>query len=251
MLTSQRKKLILDKLAAAGQVLSRQLSEEFDVSEDTVRRDLRELSAEGLLQRVHGGALPASAAVVNFSERKNVQLDAKRIIAKKGAELIAEGQVVIIDGGTTTAELITFFPRNLRFTVVTHSPSVALGLADYPLIEVIIIGGQLYKHSLVAVGAAAMESIAHIRADIFFMGVTGIHVEAGLSTGDYAESCIKRALSARAAETVVLASAEKLNSASAWVIGDISMVNTLVVAAETSEQVLKPFAAAGLSVIKA
>lgn len=251
MLTSQRKQLILQKLAAEGQVLSKHLSETFNVSEDTIRRDLRELSAEGLLQRVHGGALPASAAIVTFAERKNLRLDAKRVIAKKGAELVEPGQVVMIDGGTTTAELITFFPTDLPITVVTHSPSIALGLADHPLIEVIMIGGRLFKHSLVAVGAAAIENIAKVRADIFFMGVTGIHADAGLSTGDYEESCIKRAFSQQAAETIVLASPEKLNSASAWVIGDISLINTMVVEENTAEPLLTPFIAKGVSVIKA
>ncbi|ROP62133.1 DeoR family transcriptional regulator [Enterobacter sp. BIGb0383] len=251
MLTSQRKKLILEKLALAGQVQSRQLSEDFGVSEDTVRRDLRELAAEGQLQRVHGGALPASAAIATFAERKTLQLDSKRIVARKGASLIASGQVVIIDGGTTTSEMIACLPRDLAFTAITHSPGIAVGLADYPLIEVIMIGGRLYKHSLVAVGASAIEAMANVRADLFFMGVTGIHTEAGLSTGDYEESCIKRALASRAAETVVLASAEKINRASAWVIGDISLANTLVVEASTDDAELERFAAKGVAIVKA
>lgn len=251
MLTSQRKKLILEKLAQAGQVQSRELSEAFSVSEDTIRRDLRELAAEGQLQRVHGGALPASAATATFSERQSLQIDSKRVVAQKGATLIGAGQVVIIDGGTTTSEMIAWLPRDLPFTVVTHSPGIAVALADYPLIEVIMIGGRLYKHSQVAVGATAIEAMAHLRADLFFMGVTGVHAEAGLSTGDYEESCIKRALAARAAEIIVLASAEKINRASAWAIGDISQVNTLVVDAATDDAALALIAAKGVTIVKA
>lgn len=251
MLTSQRKQIILARLAKEGQVLSKQLSEQFGISEDTVRRDLRELAAEGRLQRVHGGALPASAAVVTFSERQTLQSDAKRRIAQKGAELIAPGQVVMIDGGTTTGALISFLPQDLRCTVVTHSPSIAVGLAQHPLIDVVMIGGQLYKHSIVNVGAAALEGIARVRADLFFMGVTGVHVEAGLSTGDFEESRIKYAMAQRAAETVVLASPEKINSASAWVIGDIGLINTLVVDGETDARLLAPFTHRGIDVIKA
>ncbi|MEH5617242.1 DeoR family transcriptional regulator, partial [Enterobacter cloacae] len=86
MLTSQRKQLILEKLAAEGQVQSKALSAHFAVSEDTIRRDLRELAAEGRLQRVHGGALPASSATVPFSERKSVKMDAKKNVARKGAK---------------------------------------------------------------------------------------------------------------------------------------------------------------------
>lgn len=90
-------------------------------------------------------------------------------------------------------------PFRLAFNTV-YGPSVALGLIDKPFIEVILIGGRLYKHSIVTVGAAAIEGISNIHADIFFMGVTGVHPEAGLTTGDYEEACIKRALSGRAAE---------------------------------------------------
>jgi DeoR/GlpR family transcriptional regulator of sugar metabolism len=249
MLTSQRKQLILEKLGAEGQVQSKALSIFFDVSEDTIRRDLRELAAEGRLQRVHGGALPSSSAVAPFAERQSVKMDAKRRVARKGAQLISSGQVVIVDGGTTTSELITFFPPDLRITVVTHSPSIALGLVDHPSIEVILIGGRLYKHSIVAVGAAAIEGIENIHADLFFMGVTGIHPEAGLTTGDFEEACIKRAFSGRAAETVVLASPEKVNTASSFVIGDVSSVNTIVVEDNTDRDWIRAVSEKGVSVV--
>ncbi|QLC82872.1 DeoR family transcriptional regulator [Enterobacter roggenkampii] len=251
MLTRQRKQLILEKLGAEGQVQSKALSILFDVSEDTIRRDLRELAAEGRLQRVHGGALPSSSAIAPFAERQSVKMDAKKRVARKGAQLISSGQVVIIDGGTTTSELITFFPPDLRITVVTHSPSIALGLVDHPAIEVILIGGRLYKHSIVAVGAAAIEGIENIHADLFFMGVTGIHPDAGLTTGDFEEASIKRAFSGRAAETVVLASPEKINTASSFVIGDVSSVNTIIVEDGTDKEWIRAVSEKGVSVVLA
>lgn len=232
MLASQRKKRILDILAAEKQVLSGELSQRFGVSEDSVRRDLRELAAEGLLQRVHGGALPVSAALAPFETRKNVQIDSKRAVSRKAAALIQPGQVVIIDGGTTTTEMIKQLPADLPFTAVTHSPGIAVGLVDFPRVDVILIGGRLYKHSVVTVGASMLESINRINADLFFMGVTGVHKNAGFTTGDYEEASVKRALSARAAETVVMASQEKLNSASAFAIGPLSLASTLVVDGE-------------------
>ncbi|QBX87611.1 DeoR/GlpR family DNA-binding transcription regulator [Enterobacter roggenkampii] len=251
MLTRQRKQLILEKLGAEGQVQSKALSILFDVSEDTIRRDLRELAAEGRLQRVHGGALPSSSAIAPFAERQSVKMDAKKRVARTGAQLISSGQVVIIDGGTTTSELITFFPPDLRITVVTHSPSIALGLVDHPAIEVILIGGRLYKHSIVAVGAAAIEGIENIHADLFFMGVTGIHPDAGLTTGDFEEASIKRAFSGRAAETVVLASPEKINTASSFVIGDVSSVNTIIVEDGTDKEWIRAVSEKGVSVVLA
>ncbi|MGP0869934.1 DeoR/GlpR family DNA-binding transcription regulator [Serratia sp. CY81684] len=251
MLTSQRKKIILEKLAQDGQVLAKQLSELFGLSEDTVRRDLRELDAEGLLQRVHGGALPVSSAIASFAERNQLESGAKRAIAKAAAALIAPGQVVIIDGGTTSAELVRQLPLSLNATIVTHSPSVAVGLADHPTVEVILIGGRLYKHSIVSVGAAAVEAMSHIRADTYFMGVTGVHPTAGLSTGDLEEAYIKRALAARAAETVVLASAAKLNAASQYAIGDITLAHTIIVERATDDALIAPLQQVGVSVLKA
>jgi len=235
MLSSQRKQHILALLAAENQVISGDLSQRFGVSEDSIRRDLRELAAEGLLQRVHGGALPVSAAVAPFATRQNVQIQSKQRIAQKAVTLIQPGQVIIVDGGTTTAEMVRLFPRDRAFTVITHSPSIAVALVDYPLIEVIILGGQLYRHSVVAVGAALLEGAARINADLFFMGVTGVHKTAGLTTGNYEEAGVKRALAARAAETVVMVSKEKLNSASAFVIGELTLASTLIVDGEPDE----------------
>ena len=249
MLTSQRKQLIIEKLETEGQVQSKALSILFDVSEDTIRRDLRELAAEGRLQRVHGGALPSSSAIAPFAERQSVKMDAKKKVAQKGAQLISSGQVVIIDGGTTTAELITFLPPDLHITVVTHSPSIALGLVTHPAVEVILIGGRLYKHSIVAVGAGAIEGIENIHADLFFMGVTGIHPDAGLTTGDFEEACIKRAFSGRAAETIVLASPENINTASSVVSGDVSLANTIVVDGNTDEDWIRALSEKGVSII--
>ena len=231
-------------------MLAKQLSEMFGLSEDTVRRDLRELDAEGLLQRVHGGALPVSSAIASFAERNQLESGAKRAIAKAAAALIAPA-VVIIDGGTTSAELVRQLPLNLNATIVTHSPSVAVGTVDHPTVEVILIGGRLYKHSIVSVGAAAVEAMSHIRADIYFMGVTGVHPTAGLSTGDLEEAYIKRALAARAAETVVLASAAKLNAASQYAIGDITLAHTIIVERATDDALIAPLQQAGVSVLKA
>jgi DeoR/GlpR family transcriptional regulator of sugar metabolism len=251
MLTTHRKQAILAALKRDGQVIAKALSELFGVSEDTIRRDLRELAAEGLLQRVHGGALPSSPAAADFGQRQQISIAAKSAIARKAAELILPGQVVILDGGTTSVQLARHLPATLQATVVTHSPSIAVELVSHPGIEVVLIGGRLFKHSVVAVGAAAIEAIGHIRADVYFMGVTGVHPTAGLSTGDLEEAYIKRALAARAAEVVVLASAEKINTASAYVIAEVTAANTIVVERGTPEAMTAPLAALGIAILRA
>src|SRR5271163_4645174 len=188
MLTTHRKQQILSLLKRNGQVIAKDVSRSMGVSEDTIRRDLRELAQAGLLQRVHGGALPASPAVADFAGRERLRHEGKIAIGIAAAAMIQPGQVVILDGGTTAREIARHLSIELRVTIATHSPTIALELIHHPLIEVILIGGRLFKHSVVTVGAAAVESIGQIHADMFFMGVTGVHPQTGLTTGDYEEA---------------------------------------------------------------
>lgn len=251
MLTKQRKQLILKRLERDGQVVAKTLSTELGLSEDTIRRDLRELAQEGLLQRVHGGGLPASPAMVDFAGRETLASEAKKAIGRAAAKMIQPGQVVILDGGTTTRELARQIPENLTATVVTHSPTIAVTLVTHPAVEVILIGGRLFKHSVVSVGAAALENIRRVRADIYFMGVTGIHAEAGLSTGDFEEAQIKRACMSAAAETIVLASPEKLNAASPYVIASLDEIDGMVVPADVPDETLSAFVERGVAITRA
>ena len=251
MLASQRKQQILKLLATEKQVMSGELSQHFKVSEDSIRRDLRELAAEGKLQRVHGGALPISAAIAPIENRKSVQVISKQAVARQAAMLIQPGQVVIVDGGTTTTAMIAWLPTDLACTVVTHSPGIAVALVEHPQIEVILLGGKLFKHSVVAVGADTLAAMARINADLFFMGVTGVHPQAGFTTGDYEEAGIKRALAARAAETVVMASAEKLNSASTFAIGELNLASTLIVDSSLDAALSQRLAQNGVEIIQA
>jgi len=251
MLTKQRRQYILEVLKRDGQVVAKTLADELALSEDTIRRDLRDLAQEGLLQRVHGGALPASPAVVDFPQRQQIATEAKRLIGRTAAQMIQPHQVVILDGGTTAVQIARHLPPDLNATIVTHSPSIAVELATHKTVEVIIIGGRLFKHSVVAVGAAAIEALSHIHADLYFMGVTGIHAKVGLSTGDLEEAYVKRALSERAAETIVLASREKLGVASAYVIAPVTQVSGMIVEPDVPDALVTPLLELGLSVYRA
>jgi DeoR/GlpR family transcriptional regulator of sugar metabolism len=247
MLTSQRKNVLMEVLRRDGQIVATQISAELGVSEDTIRRDLRELAKEGLLQRVHGGALPTSPALGDFAARQQIATDDKAAIGRAAAALVQPGQVVFVDGGTTCAQLVRALPRQLRATVVTHSPSIAMELMEHPDIEVIMLGGRLFRHSIVGVGATTLEAIAQIRADTFFLGVTSLHPELGLSTGDYEEACVKRALCRAAAETIVLASPEKLATASPYRIVGMSEIAGIVLPAATPADIMQPYRDLGIA----
>ena len=251
MLTTQRKQLILQRLQQEGQIVAKAFSEELGISEDTVRRDLRELAAEGQLQRVHGGALPASAAIGDMQVRAVLAPDEKRALGRAGAALVQPGQVVILDGGTTSLQVVQHLPLTLRATVVTHSPSIAVALAGHAQIEVLVLGGRLFRHSMVNVGASVVEAAARLRADLYLMGVTGVHAQAGLTTGDFEEAAVKRTLHARAAETVVLASIDKLGAASPFGIAALKELATLVVPAATPAKLVASLRVAGAKVVSA
>jgi DeoR/GlpR family transcriptional regulator of sugar metabolism len=251
MLTTQRKQLILDLLRRDGQVVAKALSAELGLSEDTIRRDLRELAHEGKLQRVHGGALPASPALADLEGRKQLVPEAKAAIGRAAAAMVRSGQTIILDGGTTAEQIARHFPADLRATVITHSPTIAVVLNSHPSIDVLIIGGRLFKHSAVAVGAGAAAAIARIRADIFFMGVTGLRPDIGATTGDPEEADIKRALSESSAETIALVSREKLNAASPFVIVAIAEITGIIVERNTPQRLLWAYQAHGISIVKA
>jgi DeoR/GlpR family transcriptional regulator of sugar metabolism len=250
MLTSQRKRLILTRLGKDGQIIAKELAGELGTSEDTIRRDLRELAQSGKLQRVHGGALPASAAVGDLQVREQVSPQEKIALGRYGASKIQTGQVVILDGGTTAIQVARHLDSSLRATIVTHSPNVAVELAAHASIEIIVLGGRLFRHSMVSVGAAVIDAASRLRADLYFMGVTGVHPVAGLSTGDAEEAAVKRALHERAAETLVLASTEKLMAASAFVVAKLQDISLLVVPPKTSERMMRALRTAQVKVQK-
>jgi DeoR/GlpR family transcriptional regulator of sugar metabolism len=251
MLTEPRRQLLLRRLDRDGEIVAAALSSELGLSEDTIRRDLRALAAAGKLQRVHGGALPASPALADFAARAAVEPAGKRAIARSAAALVKPGQMVFLDGGTSCEQVALHLPAALAATVVTHSPTIALALVPHPRVEVVLIGGRLFKHSVVAVGAAALEGIRRVHADLYFMGATGVHPQTGLTTGDLEEAHVKRALMAQAAETWVLASAEKLLAASSCVIAPCSDATGLIVERSAPKRATAPFEKLGMAIRRA
>ena len=251
MLTRQRKQFITSRLERDGHVRAKTLSLELGTSEDTIRRDLRELAAEGRLQRVHGGALPSSPAMGDLAARAAVSPDEKARLGRTGAALVKPGQLVILDGGTTAVQVARHLRADLRATFVTHSPTVAIELARHPQLEIVMLGGRLFRHSMVNVGASVVEAALRLRADLYFMGVTGVHAQNGLSTGDHEEAHVKRTLHQQAAETIVLASTEKLGAASPFVVTSLAEIALLVVPAGLPSKVTQPFRAAGVEVMTA
>lgn len=251
MLAAQRRELLLTRLQADGRLVAKDLADELGLSEDSLRRDLRELAAAGLCQRVYGGALPASVAEADYSVRSGIALDSKARVAHRAVSLIEPGMTVLIDGGTTALALARALPTALRATVVTHSVTVAAALLAHTGLDVIVLGGRLFKHSAVTTGAAAAEAANSISADLFLLGVTGVHERAGITTADLDEAAMKRLLARRAAETYVLASSEKIGTVSPFVVTPLSEVAGVITDAPASNPTIKALRAANVAIVQA
>src|SRR3712207_3059448 len=167
MLAAQRRDVLLSRLATDGRIVVKDLAVELGVAEDSLRRDLRELAAAGLCQRVYGGALSGWPPLSHPPPRPDVAGGRKSPGGERGAALVAPGSTVILDGGTTTLEVARQLHPALEATVVTHSPTVAAALVEHPAVEVFLIGGRIFKHSAVASGAAAVEAASLVNADLF------------------------------------------------------------------------------------
>jgi DeoR/GlpR family transcriptional regulator of sugar metabolism len=247
MLTAERRQEILGRLQRDGKVVASELVSALGVSEDTVRRDLRELADLGLLQRVHGGALPAAAQVGSFARRLEIAHDAKVALAAAALPLLAGARVIVLDGGTTPLELARRLPESFDGTVVTNSPPIAAALAPHPRADVVLVGGRLLKEDQVTVGAAAVEALRAVRADVTVLGICSLHPEIGVTTLDHDEAQVKRAMVEAAGEVIALATADKLRTASPWVVARLADVDHLVT--DGDPELTRPFAAAGIDVV--
>jgi DeoR/GlpR family transcriptional regulator of sugar metabolism len=249
MLTAERRQAILTRLERDGKVVASELVDALGVSEDTVRRDLRELASGGLVQRVHGGALLPAPANVSFAQRLRVSPEAKAHLAEAALPLLEGANVVLLDGGTTALELARRLPPDRACTVLTNAPPVAAALAAHPRVEVVLIGGRMRKDSQTTVGAEAVEALRQVRADVCVLGICSVDAEIGITTSHHDEAHVKRAMVAASAEVIALATADKLQTASPWVVAPVADLTHLVT--DACADVTAPYSAAGVSVVHA
>lgn len=250
MLREERHYYILERLRNEGRVQTLELSRALQVSEDTLRRDLRDLAAAGKLQRVHGGALPRSPITGSFAERETQAVQPKQALAVAAARLFQDGQVILIDGGTTNLEVARSLPRTLKATIITSSPAIALALLPYPQVEVVLLGGRLSKGTETAVGIAAAETLHGLRADVCLLGVCSLDVEIGVSVGDGEEALIKRLMIAQSAEVIAVVVADKLGTAMPYVVAPARELTHLVTERFVPDSMTARFAELGITVIR-
>ncbi len=248
MLKKERQAYILHQVSLHNSVLSTDLSNSINVSEDTIRRDLNELAETGKVIKVHGGAL--SKSFNSFYLRSDVyNVDNKKIIAQKAVSLIKDGMFVLTGGGTTIIEMARLLPENLKATFFTGSIPAAYEYAQHPNIEVIFIGDKISKKSQIAVGGEAISKIRHIKADMCFLGINAIDLEHGITDNDWDIVQMKKAMIETAAQTVVMSISEKLNSVQKIRICGLEEIDVLVTELHPGNAALDCFRQDGMTIL--
>lgn len=232
MYAEERQQAIADRVAQRGRLSVNELAESFRVTTETVRRDLSLLERAGLVRRVHGGAIPAAALTVletAVADRDASHSEQKDRVARAALGFLpTTGGSVILDAGTTTARLAPLLPHEPAFTVFTNAVPVASRLAGRPNVDLHLLPGRVRRTTQAAVGEDTVAALAHLRADVTFLGTNGITVRHGLSTPDSSEAAAKRAMATAARQVVVLADSSKIGHESTVSFADLAQVDVIV-----------------------
>ena len=225
---AERQAAIVARLTGDGRVVSTVLARELGVSIDTIRRDLDELEAAGLLKRVHGGAVRPLPGEPRFLERLEEDAPAKERLAALAAPLLSDGDVIVLGGGTTMLQLARALPRDLRATVVTASLDVALALRGHAGVTVDVLGGRLDRESQTLTGVGTVEQLRRLRPDVCVVSPCGLDLDDGLTLREREEAQVVAAMIERSRRTIVLAGEAKLGTAGPYVVAPAERVDVLV-----------------------
>lgn len=251
MLTDERHDAIRARLMEQGKVLSNILAADFGVSEDTIRRDLRELARAGVCRRVYGGALLPAPETGTIVQRSQASSEAKEALARVVAGLIEPGQTIFIDAGSTNLAVARAIPPDHAVTVVTNAPAVALALSQHPRCKAILIGGILNQDTGACVGGQTCAEIGRIYADLFILGACAVDAQIGATALDVDEAETKRAMIAQSGRLIVPVTADKIGTIAPFKVAEASMIDVLVVAGSSSQERLDAFGTEGIRVLRA
>ncbi len=248
ILAEERHRVIRDLLATEGQVLATDLALRFGVSDDTVRRDLRDLARAGACRRVYGGAVAAAPDRGPVRLRAKIAPEIKARLAAVAVRLIEPDQLVYIDAGSTNIAIASAIPPGLRVTVATNAIGVAAALADHPAVRLIVLGGAFDAATGACLGAETLRAIDRLGADLVFLGACALDVSAGVTAFDAGDAEVKRAMVARSRAVAVAATADKLGTAASYRVAPAPAITHLVTEADQPEAALAAFAACGIAI---
>ncbi len=241
MLKEERHKIIMKEINLHHKVLSVDLSSMLNVSEDTIRRDLKELSEEDRIIKVHGGAISKSFVRPFVADNNIYAHEEKKKIASKALSLLQNDMTLLFEGGTTILELANQLPLKINLTIFTISPQVAITLSNFENIKVYTIGGKLNKNTNIHTGAGVINDISDIKYDICFMGVNAISIENGVTDMDWETVQVNKAMIKASSQTVLLTISEKLNISKKYKVADLDDISYLITELDPEDKRLSPY----------
>ncbi len=249
MLKRERQAYILHQVNLHNKVLSTTLSNDIAVSEDTIRRDLQELSEFGKLIKVHGGALSHSFSHIAQTSEPIYALQEKKLIAQKAISLLSNGMFVLSGGGTTIIELAKALPPALFATFISGSIPAISAYMHHPNIDVIVLGGKLSKTAKITTGPDAMARIKSLKADLCFLGINAINLEHGITDNDWDVVQLKQQMIVSSQKVICLTISEKINSLQPIHVCEAAKIDVLVTELEPTHHLLQPYVEAGIKVL--
>lgn len=249
MLKEERYQHIMDELQIRNRILLTDVAAKLEVSEDTIRRDLKELHDLGKLKRVHGGAIARSFNPFSFHREEIYDHPNKALIAQKAVSLLKNGQAYLITGGTTNLELVNLIPKEMHCTFFTPSLPVAMQLSQLPAVETILIGGRIVHDAQIATGEEAWNLLGRIKVDLCFLGAGHLDAAFGLSEFDRDVVELKRAMIKASKKVALLTLSAKLNSTQRYQVCGLDAVHVLATELHPDDPRLDKFRRPGLEIL--
>lgn len=250
MLAAERKNLILERLEKQGSVLVAPLSVEFEVSEETIRRDLEKLEREGYAIRGYGGAVySGDRRELPYSIRKRTNVSAKQRIAEKVAEFISDGDFIMLDESSTSTFVAQTIKQRKNITLITNSLEIIMELSDASDWHILSTGGTLKKGALALSGHQAERFIEGYHVDTAVISCTGLDISAGVTDAGEDNALIKRAMMAAADRTILAADSRKFSKKAFAPISELSSITTLITDDEPNDEWKLALAEAGVELV--
>jgi len=234
LLPDERERLILERLRTRGRVLASELAVEFNTSEHTVRRHLRDLADVGHCRRVYGGALLTSPADQPAAARMRESVARKACLADVAVSIVRPRQVILLDAGTTNAAIAAALPDNANLIVITNSPQACASMMDRPGFEVILIGGRVGRQVGGSMGATALLQVQQLRVDLCFLGACALDPTEGIAAFDAEDAELKRAMIKASGLVAIAMTSEKLMTSAPFTVASASVIDYLIVESQLS-----------------
>lgn len=253
MYAEERRHEIEDLAQRNGRVEVSALAERFDVTAETIRRDLTDLEQRGVVRRVHGGALAAGRlrSEPAVAERSEAMSEEKRRIAEAARDHVPAGGTILLDAGTTTGALAPLLPADRSLTVVTNALPTAMTLSSRPNIELLFVGGRVRGVTLACVDDWATRTLDGLRVDVTFSATNGLSIDAGLTTPDISEAAAKRAMIRAGQRVILLADHTKVGQEHFARFGELDQVDLFITDAGLDDEPAEQLGAAGVEVVRA